>query len=190
MLWVHFFMIVVQIILDIAMLCFGAWVAAMLIKGFFSSEVPFVPALKRVLPTITRAMPLSRDSVFYDLGCGDGRILRAFREKYSDAAYIGIEKSFPIYLLAYLYNRKLLGPRFRIKRGDFFKTDLSGATHVFMYPIRGVAQRLLPKFEKELKPGTIVVSIDHPFEKRKYDQKIDLPNGRYQICRTAYVYRF
>jgi hypothetical protein len=44
--------------------------------------------------------------------------------------------------------------------GDFFQEDISDATVVYMYLLTSVNERLKPKLEKELRPGTRVVSLD------------------------------
>jgi len=183
-------MVFLPLALEIIALFFCAWIAAALVRGFFSCETPFVPTLKRVLPVIAKEIALSKNSVFYDLGCGEGRVLGIFRAAYPEAAFVGIEKSRLLCLLAKILNRRFLGGRFKIIRGDFFKTDLSAATHVFLYQLPRVLDELLPKFEKELKPGATVVSVDFPFSKKQFVRKISLPCAPYKICRAAYVYKF
>ncbi|MEJ7709607.1 MAG: 50S ribosomal protein L11 methyltransferase [Pyrinomonadaceae bacterium] len=45
---------------------------------------------------------------------------------------------------------------------DLFEVDLSKADVVTLYLLPEVNARLLPKFQKELKPGTRVVSHNYP----------------------------
>ena len=46
--------------------------------------------------------------------------------------------------------------------GDVFEADLSGATVVALYLLPDLNLRLRPKLQKELKPGTRVIS--HAFD--------------------------
>src|SRR3989339_1582916 len=67
--------------------------------GNFKNKVPFVAASSYVLEDIAKALEVKDDSVVYDLGCGDGRILIYLSKLNSKANYIGVENSaFPILL--------------------------------------------------------------------------------------------
>ena len=49
---------------------------------------------------------------------------------------------------------------------------------------------LLPKFEKELKPGTKVISCDFKFSKKEPTKVIHLKANKSALNRTLYVYDF
>ncbi len=156
------------------------------------SKVPFVPVRKKVLKDILSALELSNKSVLYDLGCGDGRILFVAAKIFPSISCVGIEKApFPFMWakLHKLFTGKM-GEKIAIIQGDMFKKDVSPATHIFLYLFPELMDSLLPKFEKELKPGTRVVSCDFQFSDKQPDQVLDLEAKKYQLNHKLYVYNF
>jgi trans-aconitate methyltransferase len=160
--------IVVLILLTLVLL--GMALALMLgLIGFMTTRAPFVPvsrAIARKLPEVVR---LHSGSVFYDLGSGDGRIVRAMARAYPDATCVGIEKApLPFLVSSFLTGKN--APNASIRFGNIFSTPLSDATHVFCYLLPPVMRDLYPTFIKELKPGTKVISCDFPLtEKEPWD---------------------
>ena len=61
--------------------------------GNFKNKVPFVAASNHVLKDIEKALAVNDNSVVYDLGCGDGRVLLHLAKNNPKAKYIGIENS-------------------------------------------------------------------------------------------------
>ena len=55
-------------------------------------DVPYVPTKKEVAEQIVLTLNLKDNSVLYDIGCGDGRILTAAWRKFPTAKYVGVEK--------------------------------------------------------------------------------------------------
>lgn len=55
-----------------------------------------------------------------------------------------------------------VGQRVRFVYGDLFDADLSEATVVTMFLLPRLTERLIPKFRRELRPGTRIVS--HKFD--------------------------
>ena len=161
--------------------------------GNFKNKVPFVAASNGVLKDINSALCVKDDSVVYDLGCGDGRILFYLSRINSKAKYIGVENNlFPILLakLGAFLNKKKTGGSIEIIDNDFFKQDLSKATHIFTYLYPNIMDELLPKFQKELKPGTKLVSLAFKFTSKPYNEEIDLKRNKYKLGRKIYVYEF
>jgi hypothetical protein len=76
-----------------------------------------------------------------------------------------------------------------ILRGDFMKQNLSAADRVFTYLYPGLMDELLPKLEKELHPGTRLVSCDFPFSKKKAKEVIDLERPKL-TGQKLYIYEF
>ena len=98
----------------------------------------------------------------YDLGSGDGRIVIMAAREFGAVA-IGIEIRQDLYQQSVARIRELgLEDRARIIRGNFFEVNLSDADVITMYLLSSVNERLRPKLERELRPGTRVVS--HDFE--------------------------
>ncbi len=161
--------------------------------GNIKNKVPFVTASNAVLKDIEKAFVIKDDSVVYDLGCGDGRVLFHLSKSNKKAKYIGVENStFPFLLakLGSLLNMKKTGNKVEIIKKDFFKQDLTDATHVFTYLYPSVMDELLPKFEKELKKGTKLVSLSFKFASKTPIEEIDLGRNKYKLGRKLYVYQF
>jgi ribosomal protein L11 methylase PrmA len=55
-----------------------------------------------------------------------------------------------------------VGDRVRFLNQDLFETNISEATVVTLYLLPSLNLKLIPKFQKELKPGTRIVS--HAFD--------------------------
>lgn len=161
--------------------------------GNFKNKVPFVASSNAVLKDINSALCVKDDSVVYDLGCGDGRILFYLSHINSKAKYIGIENNlFPILLakLEAFLNKKRAGGNVEIINNNFFKQDLSNATHVFTYLYPHIMDELLPKFQKEFNPGTRLVSLSFKFASKNPIEEIDLKRNKYKLGRKLYVYQF
>lgn len=155
--------------------------------GWAWTGVPFVPVPKSAMKKLPEVMDLGNGAVVYDLGCGDGRVLYMLAEQ-SDATFIGVEKAPLPYLAAKLREKSAPRKNVKIIFGDIFKVPLGDATHVYTYLLSRVMDKLLPKFEKELKPGTTVVSCDFKFSKKPYEKSVDAPEGKTK--HTLYFYRF
>ncbi|MFA6447704.1 MAG: methyltransferase domain-containing protein [Patescibacteria group bacterium] len=153
------------------------------------THAPFIPIPKEVVPSIFDALELRPDSVVYDLGCGEGRVLLGCWEKMQQAKYVGIEKSRFAYWLACINGRRQKAS-VQFKKKNFFRTDLSDATHVFTYLFPGLMDMLLPKLQKDLKPGTKLVSCDFRFKNKEPIQVIDLKRAPKELGQKLYVYEF
>ena len=180
--------IVLLLVLLITVILFILWAV-----GNIKNKVPFVTASNGVLGDVEKAFIIRDDSVIYDLGCGDGRILFYLSALHPKAKFVGIENSiFPVLLarVGSYFNYKKTGNRVEIIKGDIFKQDLSNATCVFTYLYPTMMDELLPKFEKEFKPGTQLVSLSFQFRSMKSSKEIDLGRSNFQLGRKLFVYQF
>lgn len=189
---IDFLFMILQILLLIILLStttlFLLWII-----GNLRNKVPFVMASKAVLEDIYKAFLIKDDSVVYDLGCGDGRILFYLSGQNNKAKYIGIENNILAVILAKLgssLNKKKTGNKVEIINGSFLKQDLSKASHIFTYLYPNVMDDLLLKFDKELKPGTRLVSLSFQFTNKRPIEEIDLKRNKYKLGRKLYVYQF
>lgn len=158
-----------------------------------TAKVPFVGIPNNVLPEIEKALVLKDDSVVYDLGCGDARVLFHLAKNNPKLKYIGIENSlFPFVIARVLsfWNKKINNINVEIIKKDFFDVDLSNATHIFTYLYPNIMDDLLPKFDKELKIGTRLISASFHFTGKREIALIDLKRGKYQLGKLLYVYEF
>jgi len=155
------------------------------------TKAPFVPIAKKVLPEIIKAMDIKSDSKVYDLGCGDGRVLIAAWRSQPRAKYVGLDKDWLPMICSWWQLRRTDQPKnIVILRRDFFKQDLSNATHIFTYLFPKLMDQLLPKLQAELQPGTKLISCDFYFTNKKPSQIIDLQRSKNALAKKLYVYKF
>jgi precorrin-6B methylase 2 len=126
--------------------------------SIFTTDAPFVPIPKHAEKYIIDALELNSGSVLYDLGCGDGRILISAVKKYPDTKAVGVEIALLPYFLAKIRTRKY--KNILIKRENIFETDLSQATHIFVYLYPGVVNKLILNIKQKCKAGTKIISGD------------------------------
>jgi ribosomal protein L11 methylase PrmA len=111
------------------------------------------------------------NDVVYDLGSGDGRIVIMAAEKYGAKA-VGVELDEGRFKESSSRLLELgLEKRARIVRGNLFETDVRPASVVTLYLLPDVNQRLRPRLEKELRPGTRVVSHNYSMDSWKAEQE-------------------
>jgi hypothetical protein len=154
------------------------------------TRAPFIPSPAEIAPQIIEALELDEKSVLYDLGCGEGHILLEGESKQPAAQFVGIERSWVPYLAAYFKSRDKEHPNLKFIRSSFFKCDLSPANRVFVYLFPGLMNDLLPKLQKELKPGTRLVSCDFEFKDKQPIKVIDLGRPKKSLGRRLLVYQF
>jgi predicted RNA methylase len=127
-----------------------------------TADVIFVPTPQEVVDAMLKVAKVTKNDVIYDLGSGDGRIPITAAKTYG-ARGIGIDID-PKRIQEANENLKVAGVGDRVKflNQDLFTTDISEATVVTLYLLPSLNVKLLPKLNRELKPGTRIVS--HAFD--------------------------
>jgi precorrin-6B methylase 2 len=141
-------------------------------------DVIYVPTPQEVVDAMLQMAKVTGDDVVYDLGSGDGRI-PVTAARVHGARAIGIDID-PERIREANANAKAAGvtDKVRFLEQDLFTTDISEATVVTLYLLPSLNLKLIPKLNKELRPGTRVVSHafdmgpDHP------PQRQETVNGR------------
>ena len=180
------FYTIIFIILSLILFCSIIFVCLSLM-GLARTQVPFIPVRRGVIGNIIDSLDLDTNSVLYDLGSGDGRILFFANKKYGIKC-VGIESAILPFVISKI--RSLFYSGVKIINKDFFKQDISPATHVFVFLYPKIMDKLLPKFEKELKKGTILVSCDFQFSHKVPFKVIEIPKSGKKLCRKLYIYQF
>ena len=182
MIFFYLLVLLVWLVISVTIVLF---ITAQII-AVFTTDAPFVPIPDGVEYAIVDALGLQNGSVLYDLGCGDARVLRTAMEKYGGVRAVGIEIGFFPYLLARFKSRKY--KNIKIKREDIFRTDVSDATHIFLYLYPQVMEKLMPILEKKCRKGTRIVSCDFQDKNRVPDATIPLPQNNNKRGKNLFVY--
>jgi precorrin-6B methylase 2 len=124
--------------------------------------VPFVPTPWPIVRTMVGLADIKPGQTVCDLGAGDGRFLLEAKRVEPSITAIGYEGAVGVWMLAKIRILFSSHRDIRMVCGNFMKTDLSKADVIFTYLYPHVMTILLPKLQKELRPGTKVVS--HAFK--------------------------
>jgi len=121
-------------------------------------DIHFAPTPHRVIPEMLQLAEIGADSVVYDLGSGDGRVLIAAARD-CGARGVGFDID-PLRIAESRANAIQAGVQDRVQflQGNFFDVPISEATAIVLYLVDSVNIRLRPKILSECQPGVRVVS--------------------------------
>jgi SAM-dependent methyltransferase len=127
-------------------------------------EVPFVPTPLEVVDRMLELARVTSDDMIYDLGSGDGRIvIRAAKEYGARGVGIEIDRDLVQKARDHAFKEKVTHlVEFRVQ--DALTVDVSPATVITLYMLPEFNAKLRPIFDKQLKPGSRVVSHDYEIE--------------------------
>jgi SAM-dependent methyltransferase len=130
--------------------------------GLKGKLAPYVPTPLSVSRAMLSLAQVDRFDRVYDLGSGDGRIVIMAAEMFGAEA-VGVELDDQLYAESIERVRQLgLTGRVWILHANFFKVSLQPATVVTLYLLGIVNGQLRPVLERQLRPGTRIVSHDFP----------------------------
>lgn len=125
-------------------------------------DVIYVPTAFETVNAMLKLAEVTSKDIVYDLGCGDGRFVVTAALQYG-ARGVGIDiDPNRIGEARELAKRTGADNKVRFIEGDLFEADISEATVVTLYLLTRLNLKLRPKLQKELKPGTRIVS--HAFD--------------------------
>lgn len=151
----------VLILYGINILIFILALLWVLVPAFYG--LPSKPTRPDRIRAALKLVNLKPDEVLYDLGAGDGRVLMIAAKEFESKA-IGLEIG-PVQCLL-IWLRIVVGglsKRVQIKLANFYKSDLSDADVIFIYATSQELLKLAPHLEKQMKPGSRLVSISADF---------------------------
>lgn len=163
--------VILYLALLILELLFLTGLAAYSVGLLYSSIMgaPYVPTSKKHIDEILNKANLKKGQVFMELGSGDGRIVRRAVQVY-EVKGIGVDiNSLLIMLSKLLASRQHLADVTFLNK-NIFKVDFSTADIIYMFLMPETIKKLLPKMEKEIKKGALVIS--HGFKITGWEKKI------------------
>jgi hypothetical protein len=148
---------------------FFLWNFLLLVTGCGSSvavwtdgEVPFVRSTPQVIDRMLELAQVRKDDVLYDIGSGDGAIVIRAAKKYGVRGVgIEIDDGLVAKARANAFQEKVQD-LVEFRAADAFTVDVSPATVVTLYMLPDFNAKLRPILDRQLRPGTRVVS--HDFE--------------------------
>ena len=113
---------------------------------------PYLPTMRAQQEKALNLLDLKPGQNFYDLGCGDGRLLVAAAKRGLIATGVEMNPLLVLVAKAYTFRRRRT---IKVVWGNFWKTDISSADGIFVFLIKHKMAQL-DKFvqnsaEKELK---------------------------------------
>lgn len=133
-----------------------------------SPWAPWWRTNKKTAKAICKIANINSKDVVYDLGCGDGEVLLQAAKLGARGVGIEIDPS-RAFIASLRMEKNNFQNKIAIKKKNFFQEDLSKATVVIVYLVPKTLEKLLPKFKKELKKGTRIVSF-------RYQMNLPLKN--------------
>ena len=135
-------------------------------------DIHFVPTPDEVVEAMLHLADVGANDVVYDLGSGDGRIPITAARRFG-ARGVGIDLDPELVAQATRSAQEAgVADRVRFVEGDIFESDISPATVVTLYLLTSINERLRPKLQKELRPGTRIVS--HQFRMGDWDPEREI----------------
>jgi SAM-dependent methyltransferase len=119
------------------------------------------PTSRRQLEAAARLLELNSRDTVYDLGSGFGRAVIFFAKNYH-VSVVGVEID-PLRRLVTVESAKRQGLDVTVMRRNLLDVDLREASKVFFFLTPLLMRRLQDKVGNEMRPGALVVSVDHHF---------------------------
>lgn len=127
-------------------------------------DVPFVPTPIEVVDRMLELAEVKKGDVVYDLGSGDGRIVIRAAKRYGVRG-VGVEIDPELVRRSQINaTNEGVGHLVEFREQDALTVDLSEATVVTLYMLPEFNAKLGPILQRDLKPGSRVVSHDFGIE--------------------------
>lgn len=150
-------------ILKLTLLLFGMVFAIFVTVALLTSYAvaifgggPFLPTPTRAVKKVLKEIGIKKGAILYDIGAGDGRFLH-YAEKLYGARSTGFEIDPFVFTLGKI-KQWLFGWKGTLVRSNFRSHNLSNADIIICYMLPSTLAEYQEKFDKELRPGTLVVS--------------------------------
>jgi ubiquinone/menaquinone biosynthesis C-methylase UbiE len=138
-------------------------------KYVMEEEISLAPFVALSMYSVRRMLRLANvgsNDIVYDLGSGDGRVVITAVHEFDAKKGVGIEMRKDLIRLAHTQIQKLnLASRVEIIQGNALETPIGEADVITLYLSTKGNEMLRPKLERELRPGSRVVSLDYKISK-------------------------
>lgn len=150
---------------------FVIFVAVIVLFGFvLAFGAPYLPTRRKEAATALKLLDLKKGQTLYDLGCGDGRVLKLAAQQ--SLKGVGYELN-PILVLIAKLNTYRYRKQVKIVWGNFWKADLSSADGVFVFLLDRFMRKLDKKLQREIHKPMNVVSFAFEIPDKKIEKEQD-----------------
>jgi ubiquinone/menaquinone biosynthesis C-methylase UbiE len=149
---------------------------------------PHIPVPEDVIPKMLELASVKPGEVVYDLGSGDGRILIAASRDFHATA-VGVEVRKRLVKQGRERAKELgLSRQVKVLNANFKKVSLRKADVLAIYLSSYTLNLLVPKFTRELRPGTRIVNFDYPILGWKPAREIKILPAGWKKSHPIYLY--
>lgn len=124
-------------------------------------------------------------TTFIDVGCGDGRLVMEAAKRGMNG--YGYDNNY--WLIGVSWVRALrtpsVLPRVSFRAADMWRQDISHGDVVMIYGVNYIMDRMGTKFEKELAPGTLVISSRFPVNREGWSSRLLLHQDEFYVYRMG-----
>lgn len=144
----------------------------LVVPGLYATlkGAPYLPTGKKDIKRVLELAEFKKKDVVYDLGCGDGRVIRAIAKSGVKEA-VGYEFSAPTFFLAKLRS-VFFGRGEVIYFANFWKLDFSQVDVLVCFLLIDSMDKFEKKIWSKLKPGTRVISNQFKMKGVKHVSKL------------------
>jgi hypothetical protein len=136
---------------------------------------PYVATRSKVVLEILKEVKFRKNSLFVELGSGDARMIRTAVKKYHLKG-LAVDVNGLINLWGKILSKfDKTNNEIVFKTENIFNVDLTKADYLYLFLMPDLLKKLIPKFDRELKKNTIIISHGFPLGeyKNKLIKKVD-----------------
>lgn len=151
------------------------------------TRTPYGGTAKHIREAMIRLADIRPGQVIFDIGAGDGRLLIAAKRAEPSIKAIGYECALGIWMIGKVriwLSHQVVMLRLR----DAMKENLTTADRIFLYLGPEMMAKLEEKFDRELRPGTRVVTHAFRFPRRQ-PVAVEQIQGRWNV-KKLFVYEW
>lgn len=145
-------------------------------RGAISGQIPLFLSNAATAAALAKLVPAGSGQRFIDLGAGLGSVTRTLAKARPELQVSGVENAPATWLIGYLRTRGLANCTWNW--GDLWRTDLARyeVAYAFLSPAPMAA--LWAKAQREMPPGSLLVSNSFPVPGRDADATIAVDDAR------------
>jgi SAM-dependent methyltransferase len=156
-------------------------------KQLRPADCVYVPTPNDVVEKMIDMAQIKKTDLVYDLGCGDGRMVRMAAKKVGCKG-VGFEIVPRLVEEARKKAKKdKVDHLVKIEQEDIFTLDIAKAQVLLLYLLPNMEKKLIPQFEK-LKDGARIVVHDYPIAGMTPDKSVTVTSNEDGVKHTLYLY--